>query len=75
MFTNRNFSVRRLAIHRGLAMEHHDIKCDETRCNWFGDGPKAHGLTGKVDEEDFHKLFTGFHPRTGGPLVQKTRRD
>lgn len=75
MFTNWIFSFRSVACHRGLAMEYHDIKCDGTPCNWFGDGAKALGLTGKVDEEDFHKLFIGFHPRTGEPLVQKTRRN
>ncbi|MFC1596335.1 hypothetical protein ACFL5Q_00115 [Planctomycetota bacterium] len=56
-------------------MEDHDIKCDETPCNWLGDGAEFPGLTGGGDKEDFDKILMEFHPRTGEPLVQKARRN
>ncbi|MHB8973993.1 MAG: MobF family relaxase [Pirellulaceae bacterium] len=37
---------------------------------WWGTGAAALGLTGMVREEEYHRVFRGFHPYTNEPLVQ-----
>ncbi len=37
---------------------------------WWGTGATALGLTGMVREEQYHRVFQGYHPFTNEPLVQ-----
>ena len=37
---------------------------------WMGEGAEYLGLYGIVQEHDLAHIFTGYHPRTGIPLVQ-----
>ena len=37
---------------------------------WWGLGASALGLSGMVQEEQYHRVFKGFHPFTEEPLVQ-----
>ncbi len=37
---------------------------------WWGTGATALGLTGMVREEQYHRVFQGYHPFTNAPLVQ-----
>ena len=37
---------------------------------WWGTGAIALGLTGMVREEQYHRVFRGYHPFTNEPLVQ-----
>ena len=58
------------------------IHCSETRTptlsrppgeppgRWFGTGAAALGLSGIVREEQYHRVFRGFHPVTEKALVQ-----
>ena len=56
------------------ARDNYYTQGDEIRGQWHGQLARQWGLSGDVQEEQFHRLADGQHPITGEPLVRRTRR-
>jgi conjugative relaxase-like TrwC/TraI family protein len=58
------------AYYVGLAREDYYLEGGEPPGLWYGRGAQNLGLAGQVDGAALTPLFEGFHPHTGGALIQ-----
>lgn len=58
------------AYYSGLAVEDYYLKGGEPPGRWLGTGTESLGLSGRVEDKEFFRLFNGFSRDGKKPLVQ-----